>query len=286
MNGKLGKSDGREDMEYGRKIEFEALINTRDLGGFPAAGGQNVRQGRLFRSGELWKATEKDKARLSGELGLKTIIDFRTGMEQQMKPDPEIFGAVHWSNPILDEATMGITREQEEKEEEGKDWTDQIIRLASAIKGAPGGYMEAMYQNLVTDSHARKQYGSFMRILAAGPDGATLYHCTAGKDRVGTGTALLLLALGVDRQLVAEDYMKTNEYYREQNERMKEEVYKRTGDMTVAESALSLYEVQESYIDRVFSVVGTDKASVERYLKEGLSLADREIGRLREFYLD
>ena len=272
-------------MEYGKKIEFDALMNTRDLGGFPAAGGKTVLHGKLFRSGELWKATDQDKERLSGEFGLKRIVDFRTKTEQQMKPDPEISGAVHCSNPILDEAVMGITREQESREEEGKDWTDQVISLASAIKGAPGGYMETMYRNLVTDSHARKQYGNFFKILAGEPDGAVLYHCTAGKDRVGTGTALLLMALGVDRQLVVEDYMRTNDYYREQNEKMKEEVLKRTGDREIADSALSLYGVQESYIEQVFEVAGEDQSSVLRYFKEGLSLEEREIGRLRELYL-
>lgn len=272
-------------MEYGKKIEFDRLINTRDLGGFPAAGGKTVRAGRLLRSGELTKASEPDKQRLSEEFRLKRIIDFRTGTEQLMKPDPDISGAVHVSNPILDEATMGITREREHVQEKGRDWTDEIIRLAAAIKERPAGYMEAMYENLVTAPFARKQYSSFLRMLSEDAGGSVLYHCTAGKDRVGTGTALLLLALGVDRQLIAEDYLKTNEYYREQNDRMEEEILRRTGDREIASAARDLYEVKESYIEKVFRIVGEDRNSVCRYLRDGLNLEDVQIGYLQELYL-
>lgn len=279
------KRRGVNHMEYGKKIEFERLVNTRDLGGFPAAGGRTVRTGRLLRSGELTKASESDKQRLSEEFSLKRVIDFRTGMEQRMKPDPEIGGAVHISNPILDEATMGITREQEHVRGKGRDWTDEIIRLATAIKGRPTGYMEVMYENLVTDSHARRQYGSFLRMLSEDAGGSVLYHCTAGKDRVGTGTALLLLALGVDRLLIAEDYLKTNEYYREQNDRMEEEVLRRTGDREIASAARDLYEVKESYIERVFRVVGENQSSAGRYLRDGLNLEEAQIGYLQELYL-
>ena len=37
------------------------------------------------------------------------------------------------------------------------------------------------------------------------------FHCTAGKDRTGVAAALILLTLGVSRQDVLADYMRTND---------------------------------------------------------------------------
>ncbi len=47
-----------------------------------------------------------------------------------------------------------------------------------------------------------------------------LWHCSAGKDRVGVGTALLLCALGVPKKTIYEDFMKTNMYLDKEMEYM------------------------------------------------------------------
>ena len=39
-------------------------------------------------------------------------------------------------------------------------------------------------------------------------------HCTAGKDRTGFACALILHALGVPDEVIGEDYLLTNRFYR------------------------------------------------------------------------
>ena len=39
-------------------------------------------------------------------------------------------------------------------------------------------------------------------------------HCTAGKDRTGFACALILHALGVPDDVISEDYLLTNRFYR------------------------------------------------------------------------
>ncbi len=41
-----------------------------------------------------------------------------------------------------------------------------------------------------------------------------LLHCSAGKDRTGFGSALILTALGVPREVVREDYLASNRLWR------------------------------------------------------------------------
>ena len=71
--------------------------------------------------------------------------------------------------------------------------------------------MCAMYRSLVTHDYSIAHYRQFFAHLLAQTDGALLYHCSAGKDRVGVGTMLLLTALGVDWPVIVENYLITNE---------------------------------------------------------------------------
>ena len=54
---------------------------------------------------------------------------------------------------------------------------------------------------------AAAHYGAFLSLLLdEDNNGSVLWHCSAGKDRVGLGTALLLSVLGVPRELILEDF--------------------------------------------------------------------------------
>ena len=50
-----------------------------------------------------------------------------------------------------------------------------------------------------------------MRVIAPTPDGATIVHCAAGKDRTGIIIALALEEVGVEREAIIEDYALTAE---------------------------------------------------------------------------
>ena len=73
------------------KIQLEKMSNTRDLGGFPTANGI-VKPHLLYRSGQLFFATEADLRKLSEE-GITQIVDFRSEEERSEKPDPPVEGA-------------------------------------------------------------------------------------------------------------------------------------------------------------------------------------------------
>ena len=82
---------------------FEKIINARDLGGLPAAGGKTVRYGRLLRTAHLSDASEADIALLAQQYQLRRIFDFRSLMEAQSQPDKPIPGAEHILLPTLDQ---------------------------------------------------------------------------------------------------------------------------------------------------------------------------------------
>ena len=107
--------------------------------------------------------------------------------------------------PIVQQTATGLTRE------EHADPYAAVVTHAKTMAGKERAFMCAMYRSLVTQDYSIAHYRQFFALLLAQTDGALLYHCTAGKDRVGVGTMLLLTALGVDWPVIVENYLITNE---------------------------------------------------------------------------
>lgn len=160
--------------EPGRWVHLEGAANTRDVGGYPAAGRQVVKRGVVYRSGKL--------NRLSGagadayrRLDVRTAIDFCN----RLTPWP-LFGGDAWS-----------------------------VQFASAVHGCPmsfakDGPVEEFYIRGVHDNAGslRKAFD----LLSRGENYPVLYHCAVGTDRTGVMTALLLSLLGVDRATIIADF--------------------------------------------------------------------------------
>ena len=166
--------------------------NARDLGGLPTMDGRKVRTGLLLRSGELAGITDAD-ARTLSQYPLRTVIDFRTDLEREQKPDRVLAGVRYIHCPIVQQAAAGLTREEQ------ADPYGAVVAHAKTMAGKERAFMCELYRGLVTREFSVDHYRQFFALLLAQTDGALLYHCTAGKDRVGVGTMLLLTALGVLR---------------------------------------------------------------------------------------
>ena len=178
--------------------------NARDLGGLPTMDGRTIRPGLLLRSGELAGITEPDAQTLT-EYPLRTVVDFRTDLEREQKPDRVLPGVQYVHCPIVQQAAAGLTREEHAAPYAA------VVAHAKAMAGRERAFMCELYRGLVTQAFSIAHYRQFFALLLAQTDGALLYHCTAGKDRVGVGTMLLLTALGVDWPVIVENYLITNE---------------------------------------------------------------------------
>lgn len=268
-----------------QRIELEGLVNTRDLGGFETVDGKKIKPKRLIRSGELFNATASDIQKLTEEYHLKTVVDFRTGTERMGKPDPEIDGVMYVINPILREETMGITRE---KENEKKDGLEELMKFISRDDFDVVRYMEEIYERIVSDGYSMAQYKKFFDILLNQETGAVLWHCSAGKDRVGVGTALLLTALDVPREVIYEDYVKVNEYVKEKNEKMINGMLKGVGEPErekLQKNLDGMFSVRKEYIQSVFQRIEEIYGSVAQCLEMAAGLDAEKRKKLKEMYL-
>ncbi len=263
------------------RIPLEGVHNTRDLGGFITSDGSYIKPHRLIRSGELYNLTNNDKEILTGEYGLTKIIDFRTKTEREERPDPDMEGVSYVINPILEEKVLGITREKDPDH----DVVSTVLSQLEENEGAGIAYMENLYRNFITSDFSKQQYTKFFDALLHQEQGAVLWHCSAGKDRVGTGTALLLSCLGVPRELIMADYMKVNEFGVENINQMVQNVMKKSGDIKLGEHIRTLFTVHKSYLETLFVKIEKEYGTVKRFLKEEMGLDKDATEMLKYKYL-
>lgn len=272
-----------------QRIPLEGLSNTRDLGGFPVQDGRKIKSRRLIRSGALIWGSEKDLQVLQRDYNLKTIVDFRTAAEREEKPDPVLDGVDNIWNPILEESTLGITREGEGTE--ARDVIKEVLRTIGTRKNGVEEYMRTMYMNFVSKPHGRKQYSKFFELLLKQEEGAILWHCSAGKDRVGMGTALLLTALGVPEDVVLADYMCTNTFGRNEVSTMMEKLQTRFSTyMEDNEDALNgirlFFAVEAVFLTSAFEQMKQEYGSIDNFLEKEMGLTPEKRQRLQEMYLE
>jgi protein tyrosine/serine phosphatase len=214
-------------------IALQGTVNARDVGGVPAADGRMVRSGVLFRSANLQHLTPGDVEHLVVELGIRRVIDLRTDVEVNRDgPGPlhEVSDVVilHLSlypdQPAADpEATAPdpVVPWRSEKAERARRSAAGHARDGERVAGgdvadgdSSDGDRRGDGDSPVVASYLRylrRRPDSIVRALRAiaEPDGATLVHCAAGKDRTGVVIALALSVVGVERRLVAEDYARS-----------------------------------------------------------------------------
>ncbi|WP_162958241.1 tyrosine-protein phosphatase [Nocardia yunnanensis] len=180
------------DAGVGRWVEFDQIDNVRDLGGLPVKDCGTTRFGVVLRSSTLQQATEADLARLLDTVGLRTIIDLRLPDEIEREGYGRIGAAdVHIANlPIRKSPQSSLAARDLVPDKTRVDLTELYGQL---LAGSGEHIVEAV--RLIIDPHRR----------------SLLFHCAAGKDRTGVLAAVLLDAVGVPAELVAEDYALTNQ---------------------------------------------------------------------------
>lgn len=256
-------------------IKMEKLCNLRDLGGLIGKGGKKVRSGLLFRAEEPARGSAADLAALSS-MGIRCIIDLRCAAERQEAPEPTVNGADdHWF-PVLKEETLGITHRK------NADSLADFLAMLRSPDFSADRYMAGLYEVIAKDPEAHRQYRGFLELLAEGR-GPTLWHCTAGKDRAGIATVLILSALGVDRRAITEDYLLTNLCTQAQNRAAAEALL--PGEPHLQAAYCTVMQVQESYLQAVFAAMDAAGGS-EAFLTEKIGLSPETVLKLQQLYLE
>lgn len=223
-------------------IPVEGLRNLRDVGGYPLASGGTLRSGLLFRGAAPGDATPTGAKQIAA-LGLRTIVDLREPAELDQLPSPEVDGWVTTHNPIYrDRVDVNGVRDLATLYSKIlRECTDSVVSAVTAL---------------------------------AQPDALpALVHCSLGKDRTGVVIAVVLSALGVPDDVVAEDFRRTDDAFSEEERahRFQRAVEIGFSQQQVATLFGSPPEVMRGLLDEVREEFG----STARYLlAHGVSAED------------
>lgn len=190
-------------MEHLRHLPLKKAHNVRDLGGYPAADGKYTEWNLLYRGDSLAELLPEDWQLLESR-GIRTIIDLRSGQEQQANVIrvPETMEYYHLSlMRQVDEMDMKISGGQENEKQV---FTAEAV--ARMIKSTCLDYGEALQTNI------RRCAEVLQTILNRLPYGSVLFLCTAGKDRTGITAALVLYLCGVPHEDIVADYSLSTVY--------------------------------------------------------------------------
>lgn len=260
-------------MILSKRIELDGAPNTRDLGGIITADGKEIRHGLLFRSGDLSALSDNDIKTLE-DFGITLIVDLRTETERAGAPDKSLSGARVLDLQVVEEEILGITKN-------GDNSVDALIEILKSSSFDIISFMATMYETIINSENAVKAYGKFFKEISANESGAVLWHCSAGKDRAGMATAFILMALGVPRETIIEDYLLTNRYA---GKKLLEIIKCKTDNPEVIKKAEIMLSVHRDYIESVYRVID-ECGGEDKFLSKCLGVTEDDINTLKKRYL-
>lgn len=262
------------------KLDLQKVCNARDLGGIRCKSGR-IKEKVLLRSGHLHSATAQD-VQLLKQLGLQRVIDLRNDAETLRNPDIEIEGVTTERISVLN-PTFGISFETLNGQQVAQQMRDGADKLASEGT-SPEQYMQLLYKKFATEEFCAERFGKFLCALADRPvSGATLWHCTAGKDRCGVATALLLHCLGADRDEIMQDYLLSNTHLYDRTESILNKIapYLSDKQLQIAERMIT---VDESYLQTFWKTAEERFGSADNFVSR-CGVTEERKERLRALYL-
>jgi protein-tyrosine phosphatase len=268
-------------------IPVKGIVNARDLGGYITQDGRRLRSGLLIRAAHLADATDADIKYLES-LPLAKVIDFRKDEEKRGKDDHVVPGAeyicleIDASGNLVSQAT-----DDEKKLFTGQKQFDiKKFMLMAAFNQTAQIIARQMYPNLFFVPGCQKQFKQFFRLILGTGKGAVLYHCTQGKDRTGVASALLLAALGADRETIVADFDATNRVYEEEVRRCCDTVRQMGGKETEIDTVKAFLGANTDNFIKSLDRIDQEYGSMDAYLKGPIGLTDADITTLRDRYLE
>ena len=259
-----------------QQIGLTSVHNARQLGGYQI-GNQRVKDNLLLRTAKISALSKEDSTLLCDKYKVQCIYDFRGKKESLSAPDV-IPGQARY-------LSLALSFGGEESETDTKfENEEQMIGMLLQYADHPSvqAMCTSMYDVIFFEQSSQEVYRRFFAdLLTVEPeDGAVLWHCTQGKDRAGSASAMLLAALGADRELIMADFILSKDYYDPIAVKIKTETESQKKVINTLISANPV--VFEATLDKVDAKYG----SLRNYLTECIGVTPEMMDVLRNRFLE
>jgi protein-tyrosine phosphatase len=268
--------------------ELSGAWNFRDVGESTAA----LRPGRLFRSGELSRLDDDGRATLR-RLGITDVVDLRATREVARRGPGLVPDDVEIH--LLPFPDLGDEGGDDESETDGQAphehafqrlLTGEGSESDESVNEAATRYMTDEYRQFPTRNGAQRALHRVITLLADGRP--LLTHCFAGKDRTGFVVATVLEAIGVDRDTIVADFLRSNDAAPQLRARISEMIQQRQDTeltpevVTFTEARLSdgVLGVREEYLAAARQTIDEEFGSLDGYLRD-TGVTEADVDRLR-----
>ncbi|MCX6434330.1 MAG: tyrosine-protein phosphatase [Actinobacteria bacterium] len=256
---------------------LEAVVpNFRDAGGLATASGRPMRTSVIYRSSSLFDVSEAAQEALLA-IGVSDVFDLRTTAEVAHRPDtlpPAITLTV--DDVLADRPHSGAAGVTSLINDHVDRASIDDINASIGGGGAKATMLET-YRHLVMLPSAHRGYRRLLTSITSSA-GASVIHCTAGKDRTGWAIVVLQLVAGAGMDDILDDYLLSNEPMRRAYGPMMEAFAAEGGD---AESLAHMMLVEPGYLDEALTLMRAQFGGLEGYLVTGLGMETSEIDLLR-----
>ena len=259
-----------------QQIGITSIHNARQLGGY-RIGNKQIKDGLLLRTARLSGLSEEDSILLADRYRVQCIYDFR-GQEESMTAPDVIPGDSRYMN-------LSISLDEGGDRSAFKAGSEAEM-IGMLLKYADNPIIQDlcahMYDKILFEESSQEVYRRFFAdLMTVNPeDGAVLWHCTQGKDRAGCASALLLSALGAERELIMADFNLSKEYYDPYVETINIE------NETQSHVINTLISVNPFVFEEALDKIDERYGSLRNYLTECIGVTPEMMEILRERYLE
>ena len=234
------------------------MLVYRDLGGIKNKEGKTIKPNMIIRGKSLYKIKEKDVQTLKS-YNLSKVIDLRTAVEMDEKPNVKIDSIKYLHMPVFKEKMAGITHEKEQSK------LKMLLNMMS---------IENLYKLMVTDTYSISQLKNIIHEIMNSDNHPVLFHCTAGKDRTGVVAMLLLNILDVDEETIMKNYLEINKTHKPKANLFYVLINVLMWNKELAKKARSYYMVHERYLQTAIEAIKETYGSMEEYITNALGVTN------------